>query len=77
MLIPKPNVKSSIFVLLMVKEDWPSTLSSAPTELFSTKTTLSVIGGSTLTVPRPKVFTASTTRLLLNATLWLVAMMKL
>ena len=77
MLIPKLNVKSSIFVLLMVKEALPSTHSSVPTELFSTKTTLSVIGGSTLTVPRPKAFTASMTTLPLNVMLWLVETMKL
>ena len=77
MLIPKLNVKSSIFVLLMVKEALPSTHSSVPTELFSTKTTLSVIGGSTLTVQKPKASTASMTTLLLNVMLWLVPMMKL
>ena len=77
MLIPKLNVKSSIFVLLMVKEALPSTHSSVPTELFSTKTTLSVIGGSTLTVQKPKASTASMTTLPLNVMLWLVPMMKL
>jgi len=54
------NAKLSMYVLPMAKVVCPNTPSCAPTEPFSTKDTLSVIGGLTLTVPKPKAFTAST-----------------
>ena len=75
MLILKLNVKSSTFVLLMDKVVLPSTLSSVPTVPSLTRTTSSVIGGSTLTVLRLKVFMVSMTKLLLNVTPLLVAKM--
>ena len=50
----------------MDKEVLLNTLSSAPTELFSTKTTSSVIGGSTSIVLKLKTFIPSTKILLLN-----------
>ena len=53
---PKLTAKYSIFVLLMDKEDLPNTLSFAPTEPYSTKTTSFVIGGSILIVLKPKIF---------------------
>lgn len=56
MLIPKLTAKYSTSVPLMDKEVLPNILSSAPTELFSTKTTLSVIGGSTLIALKLKIF---------------------
>merc|ERR1712226_1149543 len=43
-------------------EVWPSTASSVPTELCSTRTTSSATGGSTLTAPPPRISTHSTTR---------------
>ena len=57
MLTPKLNVKYSIFVLLMDKEALPSIHFFAPMELFSTRTTSFVIGGSILIVLKPKIFT--------------------
>ena len=67
--ILKLNAKFSTFVLLMDKVDSPSTLSFAPTVPSSTKTTSFVIGGSTSTVLRPKVFTVATMRSPLNVML--------
>ena len=67
--ILKLNAKFSTFVPLMDKVDSPSTLSFAPTAPSSTKTTSFVIGGSTLTVLRPKVFTVATMRSPLNVML--------
>ena len=55
MLTLKLNVRLSIFALLTVKVDLPSTVSSAPTEQFSTRTTSSVIGGLTSTAPKLKL----------------------
>ena len=59
MLIPKLTAKYFTSVLLMVKEDLLSTLSSAPMELYSTKIISSVIGGSILIVPKQKPFILS------------------
>merc|ERR1712200_134724 len=42
-------------VQLTVRADWPSTPSSAPPAPSSTRTTSSATGGSTLTVPRPRL----------------------
>merc|ERR1719336_3146118 len=63
MLIQKPNVKCSTFVLLMELEVLPNIVSCVPMEPSSTRTTSSVTGGSTLTVPKLRVFTASMTNL--------------
>ena len=65
----KLNAKLSMSVLLMAKVVFPSTPSCAPTAPSSTKDTSFVIGGSTLTVLKPKVSTASTMMLLLNVRL--------
>merc|ERR1712117_384858 len=61
MLIQKLNVKLSTSVPLMVPEALPSIASCVPTGLFSTRTTSSVTGGLTLTVPplRTKVLDAA------------------
>ena len=64
MLILRLSVKHSTFVLLMVLVVWLDTASSAQMELSSTRTTSSVTGGSTLTVPLPRTCTASMMRLL-------------
>ena len=71
MLIPKLTAKYSTSVPLMDKEVLPNILSSAPTELFSTKTTLSVIGGSTLIALKLKIFILSMKILPLNVKLTL------
>merc|ERR1719384_2202509 len=60
-LTPRLSARSSTSALLTEPEVWPSTASSVPTELSSTRTTSSATGGSTSTVPRPRVSTASTT----------------
>ena len=70
-LILRLSVKHSTSVLLMVLVVWLNTAFSAPMELSSTRTTSSVTGGSTLTVPRPRVCTASMTNTLLRETLCL------
>merc|ERR1712176_47414 len=51
---------------LTAPEVWPSTASSAPTELSSTRTTSSATGGSTLTAPLPLTSTVSMMRSLLR-----------
>ena len=66
MLILKPNVKHSTSVLLMELVVLPNTASFVPMEPYSTRTTSSVTGGSTLTVPQLRISTASMTRLLLK-----------
>ena len=71
MLIPKLTAKYSTSVPLMDKEVLQNILSSAPTELFSTKTTLSVIGGSTLIALKLKIFILSMKILPLNVKLTL------
>merc|ERR1739848_649454 len=58
----RPNARYSTSVPLTVSEVWANTPSSAPTVPSSTRTTSSVTGGSTLTVPRPRTFTARMTR---------------
>merc|ERR1711963_328807 len=63
MLIQKPNAKCSTFVLLMELEVLPNIVSCVPMEPSSTRTTSSVTGGSTLTVLKLRVFTASMTNL--------------
>merc|ERR1712072_1106526 len=55
------SARSSTSALLTEPEVWPSTASSVPTELSSTRATSSATGGSTSTVPRPRVSIASTT----------------
>merc|ERR1712218_487807 len=60
-LTPRLSVRSSTSVLLTELEVWPSTASSVPTVLSSTRTISSATGGSTSTAPRPRVSTASTT----------------
>merc|ERR1719384_2483494 len=55
------SARSSTSALLTELEVWPSTASSVPTAPSSTRTTSSATGGSTSTVPRPRVSTASTT----------------
>merc|ERR1712244_99694 len=62
----KLNVKHSISVLLMELVVLLSIASSVPTEPYSTRTTSSVTGGSTLTVPQPRISTLSMMRLLLK-----------
>merc|ERR1711963_1084384 len=59
MLILKPNVKHSTSVLLMELVVLPNTASFVPMEPYSTRTTSSVTGGSTLTVPQLRISTAS------------------
>merc|ERR1719290_607161 len=63
------NVKHSTFAQLMELEVWPSTASSVLMVHSSTRTTSSVIGGSTLTAPLLRIFTLSTMKLLLNVKL--------
>merc|ERR1712020_501850 len=72
MLILRLSVKHSIFAQLMELEVWPSTASSVLMVHSSTRTTSSVIGGSTLTAPLLKIFTLSTMKLLLNVKLLLL-----
>ncbi len=74
-LIPRPNVKSSTSVPLMVKAVLPNIPSFAPTAPSSTKTTSSVTGGSTLIVQRPKVSMVATKRSPLSVTLPQVPML--
>ena len=69
MLILKLNAKSSTSVLLTDKVVLLNTLSSAPTVPSSTKTTSSVIGGSTLIALKLKTSTASMMTLLLSVML--------
>ena len=64
--IPKLTAKYSISVPLMDKEVLLNTPSSAPTEQSSTKTTSSVIGGSTSIVLKLKTFILLTKILQLN-----------
>merc|ERR1712154_249637 len=71
MLTLRLSVKHSIFAQLMELEVWPSTASSVLMVHSSTRTTSSVIGGSTLTAPLLKIFTLSTMKLLLNVKLLL------
>merc|ERR1711881_372040 len=56
----------------MELEVWPSTASSVLMVHSSTRTTSSVIGGSTLTAPLLKIFTLSTMKSLLNVKLLLL-----
>ena len=56
MLILRLSARSSISALLTVKVDLPSTVSSAPMEPSSTRTTSSVIGGSTSTALKLKLW---------------------
>merc|ERR1712020_583073 len=72
MLILRLNVKHSIFAQLMELEVWLSTASSVLMVHSSTRTTSSVIGGSTLTAPLLKIFTLSTMKSLLNVKLLLL-----
>merc|ERR1719328_1084526 len=62
--IPKLTAKHSTSAQLMDKEAFPSTHSFAPTELSSTKTTSSAIGGLTSIVPLLRNFTPLTKILL-------------
>merc|ERR1712224_733071 len=66
MLMVRLSARSSISAQLMELEVWPSTASSAPTEPSSTRTTSSVIGGSTSTVLKLRIFTLSMMTSLLN-----------
>ena len=77
MLIQKLSVKHSTSALLMVLEVLPSTASSVPMELSSTRTTSSVTGGSTLTAPLLRTSTVSMMRLLLREMLLLVPLIRL
>merc|ERR1712209_152295 len=77
MLIQKLSVKHSTSALLMVLEVLPSTVSSAPMELSSTRTTSSVTGGSTLTALKPRVSIASMINTLLREMLLLVLLVML
>merc|ERR1712227_964947 len=77
MLIQKLSVKHSTSALLMVLEVLPSTASSAPMELSSIRTTSSVTGGSTLTVPLLRTSTVSMMRLLPREMLLLVPLIRL
>merc|ERR1719336_1382516 len=69
-LTPRLSAKLSTSALLTEPVVWPSTASSVPTELSSTRTTSSATGGSTSTAPRPRVSTASTTSTLPRGPLW-------
>ena len=69
-LTPRLSARLSTSAQLMGLEVSPSTASSAPTELSSTRTTSSATGGSTLTAPLLRISTASMMRLLLRETLW-------
>merc|ERR1712226_210461 len=60
-LTPRLSARLSTSALLMEPEVWPSTASSAPMVLSSTRTTSSATGGSTSTAPPPRSSTASTT----------------
>ena len=63
MLTLRLSARPSTSVLLMVQEDSPSTASSVPMELCSSSNILSVIGGSTWTVPLPRTSTHSMTNM--------------
>merc|ERR1712123_475213 len=65
----KPNAKFSTFAQLMELVVSLSTVSCAPTEPSSTRTTSSVTGGLTLIVLKLKVFSLATMKLLLNVLL--------
>ena len=67
--IQKLTAKYSTSALLMDKEDLPNILSFAPMELYSTKTTLSAIGGSISIVLRLKIYILLMTILPLNVML--------
>merc|ERR1719481_613449 len=69
MLTLRLNVKHSTFAQLMELEVWPSTASSVLMVHSSTRTTSSVIGGSTLTAPLLRIFTLSMMKSLLNVKL--------
>merc|ERR1711892_1209750 len=69
MLTLRLNVKHSTFAQLMELEVWPSTASSVLMVHSSTRTTSSVIGGSTLTAPLPRISTLSMMKLLLSVRL--------
>merc|ERR1719500_2526748 len=69
MLTPRLSAKHSIFAQLMELEVWPSTASSVLMVHSSTRTTSSVIGGSTLTAPLPRTSTLSTMKSLLSVKL--------
>merc|ERR1711892_712184 len=68
----KPNAKFSTFAQLMELVVSLSTVSCAPTEPSSTRTTSSATGGLTLIVLKLKVFSLSTMKLLLNMLLFLM-----
>ena len=67
--IQKLTAKYSTSALLMDKEDLPNIHSFAPMELYSTKTTLSAIGGSISIVLRLKIYILLMTILPLNVML--------
>ena len=67
--IPRRSAKCSTFAPTTGRGASADTLSCAPTAPSSTKNTSFVIGGSILTAPRPRLFTASTRRLRRNARL--------
>merc|ERR1719336_1396279 len=69
-LTPRLSAKLSTSAPLTEPVVWPSTASSAPTGLSSTRTTSSATGGSTSTAPGPRVSTASTTSTLPRGPLW-------
>merc|ERR1712106_562381 len=69
MLTLRLNVKHSTFAQLMELEVWPSTASSVLMVHFSTRTTSSVTGGSTLTAPLLRSSTLSMMKLLLSVKL--------
>ena len=63
----RPSAKSSTSALLTARVALPSTLSSAPMEPSSTRTTSFAIGGSTLTAQKLRASTPWTKRSLPNA----------
>merc|ERR1711879_965607 len=69
-LTPRLSARCSTSAQLTGPEVSPSTASSAPTELSSTRTTSSATGGSTSTAPLPRSSTASMTSTLLRETLY-------
>merc|ERR1719242_270283 len=69
---PRLSARLSTSALLTELEVWPSTASSAPTGLSSTRTTSSATGGSTSTAPPQRISGVSMTRLLLRETPWQV-----
>merc|ERR1711976_340919 len=77
MLTVRLNARFSTSVQLMELVVLPSTVSSAPTEPSSTRTTSSVTGGLTLTVLRLRVCTVSMTSTLLSVMLWLTMLLPL